>query len=83
MRLIPNWQNKNNICEICGETRSVKYVHNDKIVCNGCCLKEISKDALNEQQRNIIMKHDSRRTINEHMEDIDLIADLTEMKIKC
>lgn len=50
MKIIPNWQNKNLKCYLCGEKRSVKYeieafdtVISDKptmvCVCNKCALR--------------------------------------------
>lgn len=60
MKLIPNWQDKNLRCHICGETRSVKYtieifdpVVDNKptnvCVCNKCAL--LYGDHLREVER--------------------------------
>lgn len=44
MQLIQNWRNKNLTCCNCGETRSVKYEHENKHYCNKCIVLTFKHD---------------------------------------
>lgn len=44
MKTIVNWSEQDLTCSKCGETRSVKWEHNEKSLCNKCVIPVVMEE---------------------------------------